>query len=78
MLAARSPRGTAVHAAIVGSLRELWLHPERLRSRDFMPSLAASRVRTRRFTIDEFKSAQLVRRHINDAVLALRRACAAT
>jgi len=60
--------------ALVGSLRELWLHPERLPITRFNAEVSPHRVfETRRFTIDEFKKVRSLvpGATINDAVLAV-------
>ena len=63
-----------VAPVILGTLRELWLHPERLPITRFNAEVSPHRVfETRRFTIDEFKRVRdlVPGSTINDAVLAV-------
>ena len=60
--------------AVLGSLGELWLHPERLPITRFNAEVSPHRVfETRRFTLDEFRRirALVPGATINDAVLAV-------
>jgi WS/DGAT/MGAT family acyltransferase len=60
--------------AILGTLSEIWLHPERLPITRFNAEVSPHRVfETRRFTLDEFRRirALVPRATINDAVLAV-------
>jgi len=63
-----------VAPAILGTLSELWLHPERLPITRFNAEVSPHRVfETRRFTLDEFRRirALVPGASINDAVLAV-------
>jgi len=63
-----------VAPAILGSLGELWLHPERLPITRFNAEVSPHRVfETRRFTLDEFRRIRglVPGATINDAVLAV-------
>ncbi len=63
-----------VGPAVLGSLSELWLHPERLPITRFNAEVSPHRVfETRRFTLEEFKRIRALVRGatINDAVLAV-------
>jgi diacylglycerol O-acyltransferase len=63
-----------VAPAVLGTWRELWLHPERLPITRFNAEVSPHRVfETRRFTLDEFKRirALVPGATINDAVLAV-------
>ena len=60
--------------AVVGSLRELWFHPERLPITRFNAEVSPHRVfETRRFTLEEFKRIRNLTpgATINDAVIAV-------
>lgn len=60
--------------AVIGSLRELWFHPERLPITRFNAEVSPHRVwETRRFTIEEFKRVRglVPGSTVNDAVLAV-------
>jgi WS/DGAT/MGAT family acyltransferase len=63
-----------VAPAVLGTLREVWLHPERLPITRFNAEVSPHRVfETRRFTIEEFKRIRelVPGATINDAVLAV-------
>jgi len=63
-----------VAPAVIGSLSELWLHPERLPITRFNAEVSPHRVfETRRFTLEEFKRIRSLvpGATINDAVLAV-------
>jgi WS/DGAT/MGAT family acyltransferase len=63
-----------VAPVILGTLREVWLHPERLPITRFNSEVSPHRVfETRRFTIDEFKRIRnlVPGATVNDAVLAV-------
>jgi diacylglycerol O-acyltransferase len=63
-----------VAPAILGTLSEMWLHPERLPITRFNAEVSPHRVfETRRFTLDEFRRIRALapRATINDAVLAV-------
>jgi WS/DGAT/MGAT family acyltransferase len=75
MVAAPLTRALRKVAPVVfGTLREMWLHPERLPITRFNSEVSPHRVyETRRFTIDEFKRIRelVPGATINDAVLAV-------
>jgi diacylglycerol O-acyltransferase len=63
-----------VAPVVLGTLREVWLHPERLPITRFNSEVSPHRVfETRRFTIDEFKRIRnlVPGATVNDAVLAV-------